>query len=147
MTAYITEPHTTIFTGPPGCEKTHLVLDLIEKKLSKHFDYIITISLTLRWNKTYHSEDCIKNNDKVWLIEPMDRLYWWIGKFSEQSAEQSTGPCHCQENIEEFKNGLLITIVTATTLVIFCALRAVDVGQPKALLISTAVICLLPFPM
>ena len=25
------EPHTTIFTGPMGCGKTHPVLDLIEK--------------------------------------------------------------------------------------------------------------------
>ena len=32
MTDYIKDSHTTIFTGPTGCEKTHLVLDLIEKK-------------------------------------------------------------------------------------------------------------------
>ena len=47
MTGYIKEPRTTIFTGPTGCGKTDLVLDLIEKEYNKHFDYIIIISLTL----------------------------------------------------------------------------------------------------
>ena len=57
---------------------------------------------------------------------------------TEQSTEQSTGPCHCQENIEDFKDGLIITTVTATTTVIFYALRVIAVGQPKALLTSAA---------
>ena len=47
MTAYIKEPHTTIFTGPAGCGKTHLVLHLTEKEYNKHFDYIIIICSTL----------------------------------------------------------------------------------------------------
>ena len=67
--------------------------------------------------------------------------------FTEQSTEQSIGPCHCQENIEDFKDGLIITTVTTTTTVIFYGLRAVGAGQPKTLLISTAVACLLPNPM
>ena len=50
MTGYIKEPHTTIFTHPTGCGKTHLVLDLIEKNTTniltilsssaQHFDGI-----------------------------------------------------------------------------------------------------------
>ena len=60
MTTYIKDPHTTIFFGPTGCVKSHLVLDLIEKEYKKHFDYIIIIYLTLRWSKTYHSRDWIK---------------------------------------------------------------------------------------
>ena len=47
MTDYIKEPHTTIFTGPTGCGKTHLILELIEKEYNKHFDYIIIIYSTL----------------------------------------------------------------------------------------------------
>ena len=90
MTAYIKEPHTTIFTGPTGCGKTHLVLHLTEKEYNKHFDYIIIICSTLRWNKTYHSRDWIKNDDKVWLIEPKDRLYWWIEKLSELLSRSET---------------------------------------------------------
>ena len=83
MTDYIKEPHTTIFTGPTGCGKAHLVLDLTEKKYNKHFDYIIIICPTIQWNKTYNSKDWIKNDGKVWLIEPNDRLYQWIETLSQ----------------------------------------------------------------
>ena len=38
MTGCIKEPHTTLFTGPTGCGKTNLVLDLIEKEYKKHFE-------------------------------------------------------------------------------------------------------------
>ena len=65
MTDYIKEPHITIFTGPTGRGKTHLVLDSIEKEYSKHFDYIIIICSTPRWNKTYPSKDSITNDDMV----------------------------------------------------------------------------------
>ena len=37
MTGYIKEAHANIFTGPTGCEKTHIVLDLIEKEYNKTF--------------------------------------------------------------------------------------------------------------
>ena len=57
------------------CGKTHLVLDLIEKEYSKYFDYIIIICQTLRCDKTYPAEDWINHYDKVWLIEPKDKLY------------------------------------------------------------------------
>ena len=57
MIDYIKEPYTTIFTGPTGCGKTHLVLDLIEKEYKKHFDYIIIICSTLRENSTYHAKE------------------------------------------------------------------------------------------
>ena len=83
MTDYIKKPHTTIFTSPMGCGKTHLVSDLIKKQYNKLFDYIIIICPTLRWNKTYRAKDCIKNDDKVWLVEPKDRLYQWIEKLSQ----------------------------------------------------------------
>ena len=82
MTDYVKDPHTTIFTGPTDCGKTHLVLDLIEKEYNKHFDYIIIICPTL-W-------DWIKNNDKVWLIEPKDKLYQLIEKLSELLACSET---------------------------------------------------------
>ena len=104
MTDYIKEPHTTIFTGPTKCGKTHLVLDLIEKEYNKHFDYIIIICPTLRYNKTYHSRDWIKNDDRVWFIEPpkyvirrtlrdnkivsekVSGLYYWIEKLLQLLA-------------------------------------------------------------
>ena len=90
MTDYIKEPHTTIFTGPTRCGKTHLVLDLIEKECNKHFDYIIIICPTLRWNKTYDVRDWIKNDDKVWLIVPKDKLYQWSEKLLQLLANSET---------------------------------------------------------
>ena len=83
MTGYIKESHAAIFTGQTGSGKTHLVLELIEKEYNKHFDYIIIICPTLQENSTYHTKQWIKNDDKVWLVNPKDNLYQWIKKFSE----------------------------------------------------------------
>ena len=90
MTDYIKEPHTTVFTSPTGCGNIHLVLGLIEKEYKKHFDYIIAICPTLRWNKTYHSKDWIKNDDAVWLIELKNKLYQWIEKLLQLLASSET---------------------------------------------------------
>ena len=86
MREYIKEPHTAIFIGQTKCGKTHLVSELIENQYNKHFDYIIIICPTPRWNKTYHSKNWIKTDDKVWLIEPKDRLYEQIEKLSQLLA-------------------------------------------------------------
>ena len=80
MTDYVKDPHTTIFTDPTGCGKSHLILDLIGKEYNKHFDYIITICPTLQWNKMYHASNWINNGEKAWLVELTDRLYQWIEK-------------------------------------------------------------------
>ena len=80
-------------------EKTHLVLNLIEKEYNKQF-----LCPTLPYNKTCHSKEWIKNDNKVWLIEPpkyiirqtlrnnkavsekVSGLYYWIEKFSQLLA-------------------------------------------------------------
>ena len=53
------------------------------KEYNKHFDYIISICPTLRDNKTYRAKEWIKNDGKVWLIEPKDNLCQWTGKLSQ----------------------------------------------------------------
>ena len=83
MTGYIKKPHTSIFISQTSCEKTHLVLELIEKEYNKHFDYIVIICPTLRENDTHNSKEWIKSNDKVWFVDPKNNLYQWIKKFSE----------------------------------------------------------------
>ena len=50
---FIKHPHAAIFTGPTGVGKAHLVLDMIETQYNKHFDKIIILCVTIRWNKTY----------------------------------------------------------------------------------------------
>ena len=59
---------------------------MIEKEYNKHFDYIIIIYPTLRWNETYRTKDWIKNDEMVWHIEPKDILYHWIEKLSQLLA-------------------------------------------------------------
>ena len=86
---YRRNTHNHIYR-PHGLWKTHLVLDLIEREYNKHFDYIIIIWLTLLWNKIYHSKDWIKNDDKVWLVEPKDKLYQWIEKLPQLLAHLET---------------------------------------------------------
>ena len=83
MTGYIKEPHTAIFIGQTGRGKTHLVLELIEKEYNEHFDFIIIICPTVRENSTYHAKEWIKNDDKVWRVDPKDKLYQWIKRLSE----------------------------------------------------------------
>ena len=75
VTGYLKKPHTSIFIGQTSCGKTQLVLELIEKEYNKYFDYIVIICPTLRENDTYHAEEWIKNDDKVWLVDPKDNLY------------------------------------------------------------------------
>ena len=83
MSSNTKKPHTSIFIGQTGWGKTHLVLELIEKEYSKHFDYIVIICPTLRENDTYHAKAWIKNDDNVWLVDPKDNFYQWIKKLSE----------------------------------------------------------------
>ena len=84
MTSDIKKPHTALFIVQTGCRKTYLLLELIEKECSKHFDFIIIICPTL-WenNKTYHAKEWIKSNDNVWLVDPKVKLYQWIKKLPE----------------------------------------------------------------
>ena len=37
-------------------------------------------------NKTYHAKDWIKNDDKILLIEPKDKIYQWIEKLLQLLA-------------------------------------------------------------
>ena len=83
MAGYITDTHTIIFTGQTRCGKTHLVLGLIEKEYKKHFDYIVVICTMVWINEKYHVRDWIKNDDRVWLVEPNENFYQWIGKLSQ----------------------------------------------------------------
>ena len=72
MKNYIKNLHKVIFTGPTGCGKNHLVLNMIEKECNNHFDFIIIICQTLHY--------WIRHDEDVWLIKPKDKLFHWIEK-------------------------------------------------------------------
>ena len=44
------EWHTALFVAPTGVGKTHLALNLLETEYRNHFDFIVIICPTLRYN-------------------------------------------------------------------------------------------------
>ena len=50
---FMKEPHTALFVAPTGVRKTHLALSLLETEYRNHFDFIVIICPTLRYNSTY----------------------------------------------------------------------------------------------
>ena len=49
---FMKEPHTALFIAPTGVGKTHLALSLLETEYRNHFDLIVIICPTLRYNST-----------------------------------------------------------------------------------------------
>ena len=90
MTTYVIEPHTAIFTGPTGCGKTQRALDLIETEYNQHFENVIILCPTLRWNKTYLERGYIWKDDDVYPIEPKGNLFELIEKLSLRFAGEET---------------------------------------------------------
>ena len=76
------EPHTALFVAPTGVEKTHLALNLLENECRNHFDFIVIICRTLRYNSTYTSRGWVWNDPDVIPIEPVNNLYYLIEKIS-----------------------------------------------------------------
>ena len=90
MTTYVKEPHTAIFSGPTGCGKTQRVLDLIETEYNQHFDNIIILCPTLRWNRTYLDRSWIFKDDDVYPVEPKGNLFAIIEKLSLHFSGEET---------------------------------------------------------
>ena len=80
------EPHTALFVAPTGVGKTHLALSLLETEYRYHFDFIVIICPTLRYNSTYKNRSWIWNDPDVIPIEPGNQLYYLIEKISNLLA-------------------------------------------------------------
>ena len=76
------EPHTALFIAPDRSRKTHLALSLLENKYRHHFDFIVIICPTLRYNSTYKSRGWVWNDPDVIAIEPGNKLYYLVEKIS-----------------------------------------------------------------
>ena len=76
------EPHTALFVAPTGVGKTHLALSLLETEYRSHFDFIVIICPTLRYNSAYKSQGWVWNDPDVIPIEPGNNLYYLIEKIS-----------------------------------------------------------------
>ena len=77
------EPHTALFIAPAGVGKTHLALSLLEHEYRHHFNFIVIICPTLRYNSTYKSRGWAWNDPDVIPIEPGNQLYYLIERISK----------------------------------------------------------------
>ena len=84
------ELHTALFVAPKGVAKTHLALSLLENEYRNHFDFIVIICPTLRYNSTYKSRGWVWNDPDVIPIEPGNQLYYLIEKISNLLAGSAT---------------------------------------------------------
>lgn len=90
MSSYVKDPHTAIFSGPTSCGKTQQVLDLIEHEYEHHFDNIVILCPTLRWNKTYLERPWIWKDAYVFTREPKGKLFEIIEKLSSLLSGEET---------------------------------------------------------
>ena len=84
------EPHTALFVALTGVGKTHLALTLLENEYRNHFDFIVIICPTLRYNSTYKSRGWVWNNPEVIPVEPGNQLDYLIEKISCLLAGSTT---------------------------------------------------------
>ena len=84
------EPHTALFVAPKGVGKTHLALSLLETEYKNHFDFLVIICPTLRYNSMYKSRRWVWNDPDVIPIEPGNQLYYLIERISNLLAGDKT---------------------------------------------------------
>ena len=82
--------HTALFVAPTGVGKTHLALSLLKNEYRNHFNFIVIICSTLRYNSMYKSQGWVWNDPDVIPIEPGNRLYYLIEKISNLLAGSVT---------------------------------------------------------
>ena len=84
------ESHTALFIAPTGVGKTHLALSLLENEYRNHFDFIVIICPTLKYNSTYKSRGWVWNDLDVTLIESGNNLCYLTEKISNLLAGSTT---------------------------------------------------------
>ena len=87
---FMKNPHTALFIAPAGVGKTHLALNLLENEYRNHFDFIVIICPTLRYNSAYKSRGWVWNDPDVIPIELRNNLCYLIEKISNLLAGPKT---------------------------------------------------------
>ena len=90
MINVVIESHTALFSAQPGAGKTKKVLDLLEQEYRHHFDYILILCPTLRYNKTYLNRPWLHSDKKIFIVEPQNKLFEWIGKLTNKHTGDKT---------------------------------------------------------
>ena len=65
-------------------------MSLLENEYKHHFDFIVIICPTLRYNSTYQSRGWVWNDPEVIPIEPGNQLHYLIEKISNLLAGSAT---------------------------------------------------------
>ena len=87
---YVKDPHTAIFSGPTSCGKTQKVLDLLEQEYKGHFENIVILCPTLRWNKTYLDRAWVLDDNYVFSLESKGNLFELVEKLSASLSGEET---------------------------------------------------------
>ena len=90
MLNVVKQPCTAIISGATNCGKTELILNLLEREYFQHFENIVIICSTLKWNKTYRNRKWIWSDDNIFLITPKDNLYIILKEFSKLLQNMET---------------------------------------------------------
>ena len=90
MDAQLKELHTALFVAPTGVGKAHSALNLLENEYRNHFDFIVIICPTLRYNSSYKSRGWVWNDPDVIPMELGNNLYYLIEKISKMLAGSKT---------------------------------------------------------
>ena len=77
---FMKELPTALFVAPTGVGKTHLALSLLENEYRNHFNFIVIICPTLRYNSAYKSQSWDWNDPDVIPIELGNQLCYLIEK-------------------------------------------------------------------
>ena len=84
---------------------------MIETQYKKHFDKIIILCMTIRWNKTYIGRSWVIKDENVGLVEPKDKLYDYIEKLSNLEAGNAVlfivDDIIADENLDKRRQSLL----------------------------------------
>ena len=109
-------PHTALFVAPTRVGKTHLALSLLETEYRNHFDFMVIICLTLRYNSTYKNRSWAWNDPDVIPIEPGNQLYYLIEKISNLLAGDKTlfliDDIIADENLDKHRQPLLELVIS-----------------------------------
>ena len=87
---FMKELHTALFVAPTGVGKMHLALSLLESEYRNHFDFIIIICPTLRYNSMYKPRGWVWNDPDVIPIELGNNLCCLIEKIGNLLAGSTT---------------------------------------------------------
>ena len=101
-----------------ACRKTYRMLDLFENEYRGHFDYIVILCPTLRYNKNYLAKCWIKEDDCGFFIKPGDKLLEWIKQLSAFFSSKNTlfivDNMIADETLDKTRGALLVIAISGS---------------------------------